>query len=146
INRRCAISSGRSGLDSTRVSWAFTLPTLTIPLPLAEGNNRDGNSNGYRPTLVGAYLLRRPLGWRVPLISGPRKFRCFNWTIATLIPCSPITMIQCVWAERAACALAHLLHLLPDNTVPMVSGRQGFRDSSFSRPGKKGRVFSAAFP
>src|SRR4030095_2311171 len=89
MSKRCAISSGRSGLDSTRVSWAFTLPTLTIPLPLAEGNNRDGNSNGYRPTLVGACLLRRPLGGRVPSFLDRKNSDVLT---GRLQPCFPVTL------------------------------------------------------
>jgi hypothetical protein len=34
----------------------------------------------------------------VPLISGPKKFRCFDWTIATLLLCNFAVLIQCVRA------------------------------------------------
>src|SRR6266567_2093206 len=37
------------------------------------------------PYFGGSLSIEAAFG-RVPLISEPKKFRCFNWTIATLIP------------------------------------------------------------
>src|SRR5213080_3749878 len=52
INKRCAISSWRSGLESAGVSCAFTLWEPNNTVTLAEDNNRGA-------TATDAALLRR---------------------------------------------------------------------------------------
>jgi hypothetical protein len=47
-------------------------------------------------------------------------------------------MIQCVWAERAACALAHLLHCYPTTRFQWSQGDRGSGIQALVAQEKKG--------
>jgi hypothetical protein len=141
---------------SGRILDVHPFATLTISVPLAEGNNRGGNFNGCRPYLGASILIKaafRPSRCRMEgcLSFLHEKIPMFNWLIATLLPynfagvmqppCTPAPLLpdkQSPCKQRLRALGVHMLPCLnirlcpdplrPESTAKLKPWKRGDRD------------------